>query len=156
MTPHEAHTGIKPDLSKLRVFGSRILCKVPGKRTSKLDHHIYKGIFIGYGAMDKHIRYIDSVTSREKTATHAIFDEAHYTSPTRPPGPQLLYSLGMPREIKEDNQKSDLTIYQQHKYPSLGKVKPNKHRKVIDTPLPLNEFSILNQISAKAAKVDFL
>ena len=129
MTPQEPHTGVKPDLSKLRVFGSRVLCKVPGKRTSKLDHHIYKGIFIGYGVTDKHIRYIDSVTSREKTATHAVFDKAHYTSTTRPPGLQLLYSIGMPRDIEEDNhtEKSDLTKCQQHTYPSIGKIKPNKH-----------------------------
>ena len=72
--------GVKPTLSKLRVFGNRVLCKIQGKRSAKLDHHIYKGFFVGYRATDKHIRYYDSVTTQDKIATHAIFDKAHYTS----------------------------------------------------------------------------
>ena len=60
-TPYEMEHGVKPNLSKLRVFGSRVLCKMPGKRSAKLDHHVYKGIFLDYGATDKHIRYIDSI-----------------------------------------------------------------------------------------------
>ena len=55
MVPHEAHLGIKLDFSILRVFGSRVLCKVPKKQAAKLDHYVYKGIFIGNGGMDKHI-----------------------------------------------------------------------------------------------------
>ena len=158
MTPQEAHTGVKPDLSRLRVFGSRVLCKVLGKRTAKIDHHIYKGIFIGYGATDKHIGYIDSITSREKTATHAVFNEAHYTSTTRPPGPQLLYSLGMPKESKQQQIYTNPDIHPRKKsrYPSLGHTIPQNVRQASNTPLPINEYTIPQQIAASAAKVDYI
>ena len=37
MNPYEAQCGNKPDLSQLRMFGSGVLCKMPGKRTEKLE-----------------------------------------------------------------------------------------------------------------------
>jgi hypothetical protein len=48
MTPFEAWHGFKPDLRRLRVFGSRVCVKRTGKRRSKLDQHSFSGIFIGY------------------------------------------------------------------------------------------------------------
>ena len=45
-TPYEKLTGITPDLSNLRVFGSRIVTRRPGQRTTKLTKHSYTGIFL--------------------------------------------------------------------------------------------------------------
>ena len=146
--------GVKPNLSKLRVFGSRVLCKMPGKRSAKLDYHVYKGIFVSYGATDKHIRYVDSVTSRDKIATHAIFDEAHYTSKIRPPGPQLLYSLGLPKE-KETKQQTIMCTMKEV-YPSLSDKPLQTNPKAAQMPLPLTEYGTKNTIAAKAAKVETL
>jgi hypothetical protein len=58
-TPYEAWWGKQPDLSALKVFGSRVCVKVMGKRRSKLDRHDFTGIFVGYTASDDNIRYID-------------------------------------------------------------------------------------------------
>ena len=44
-TPYEKFTGRAPDLSHLRVFGSRIVTRKPGKRSPKLTKHSYSGIF---------------------------------------------------------------------------------------------------------------
>lgn len=53
--PYEAWYEEKPDLSHLKVFGSRVSVKITGKRQSKLDRHNFTGIFVGYTATDKNI-----------------------------------------------------------------------------------------------------
>ncbi len=53
-TPFEAYFGMKPDLSLLKVFGSRVCVKRAGSRRSKLDKHDFKGIFLGYGNRSEH------------------------------------------------------------------------------------------------------
>ena len=112
MTPYQAQYGVKPNLSRLCVFDSRVNCKIPGQRRAKLDKHTYDGIFLGYGSTDKHIRYMDVNTLREKLTTHATFDEAHYTSEHKPPGPQLLYNLGIySPSAPHDNPSKDVPSY---------------------------------------------
>jgi hypothetical protein len=69
--------------------------KRTGKRRSKLDHHDFSGIFIGYTATNENIRYIDVITRLIKTSHHAVFDEAWYLQPSRPPFAQMLYEVGL-------------------------------------------------------------
>lgn len=97
-TPYEAWWDEKPDLSKLKVFGSRVCVKVTGKRNAKLDRHDFSGIFIGYTATDDNIRYIDTNSGVTKSSHHAVFDEAWYLQPRRPPMAELLYEMGMEEE----------------------------------------------------------
>jgi hypothetical protein len=94
-TPFEAWHGVKPNLNRLRVFGSRVCVKRTGKRRSKLDKHDFTGIFLGYTATDENIRYIDVNTRIVKTSHHAIFDEAWYLQKNRPPFAQMLYDIGL-------------------------------------------------------------
>ena len=94
-TPHEAWYGRKPNLKSLRMFGSRVCVKRTGKRRAKLDRHDFQGIFLGYSATDNNIRYVDLTSNTVKTCRHAVFDEAWYLQPTRPPAAQLLYDLGL-------------------------------------------------------------
>ena len=93
-TPYEMWHGKKPDLRHLRIFGSRVCVKKSGDRPAKLDKHAFHGIFIGYTATDKNIRYIDVDSGLVKSCHHAVFDEAWYTQDKRPPTAQMLYSLG--------------------------------------------------------------
>eukprot|EP00956_Cyclotella_meneghiniana_P004202 scaffold5163_cov49-Cyclotella_meneghiniana.AAC.3 len=97
-TPYEAWWDEQPDLSKLKVFGSRVCVKVTGKRNAKLDRHDFNGIFIGYTATDDNIKYIDTSSGVTKSSHHAVFDEAWYLQAKRPPMAQLLYDLGMEDE----------------------------------------------------------
>jgi hypothetical protein len=97
-TPYEAWWDHQPDLSTLKVFGSRVSVKVTGKRRSKLDRHDFTGIFVGYTATNENIRYIDVATGTVKTSHHAVFDEAWYLQPSRPPMAQLLYDMGLENE----------------------------------------------------------
>jgi hypothetical protein len=100
MTLFEAWNGFKPDLRTLRVFGSRVCVKRTGKRRSKLDRHDFTGIFIGYTATDENIKYIDVHTRIEKSCHHAIFDEAWYLQPKRPPFAQMLYDVGLEPDVE--------------------------------------------------------
>jgi len=99
-TPFESWTGIKPDLRHLKVFGSRVCVRRTGRRRAKLDRHDFQGIFLGYTASDKNIRYLDLNTGLVKTSHHAVFDEAWYTHSQRPPAAEFLYNLGLNQDTK--------------------------------------------------------
>ena len=80
----------------MRVFGSLLSAKIPGSRHAKLYKHTYDGIFLGYeGSSSKNVMYLDVHSGRIKVGGHFNFDEAHYTSTLRPPGPQFLFDLGL-------------------------------------------------------------
>ena len=98
-TPFESWYGRKPDLRRLRVFGSRVCVKRTGFRRAKLDRHDFQGIFIGYTATDSNIRYIDIHSGLVKSCHHAVFDECWYHQAWRPPAAQLLYDLGTAASI---------------------------------------------------------
>ena len=59
MTPFEALTTRKPDLSNLRCFGSRVYAKNPGRRKAKLDDNNSKGIFLGMSGTTCNVYYKD-------------------------------------------------------------------------------------------------
>ena len=94
-TPFEAFFGAQPDLSSLKLFGWRVCVKHSGSCHSKLDHHDFKSIFLGYTATDQNIVYLDLNLGVVKSSHHAQFDEAWYLQSTRPPAAQLLYDLGI-------------------------------------------------------------
>jgi hypothetical protein len=94
-TPFEGLYGIKPDISHLKLFGSRVCVKQSGKRRSKLDRHDLKGLFLGYTATDQNIIYLDSDSGVVKQSHHAQFDEAWYLQYSRPPAAQLMFDLGV-------------------------------------------------------------
>jgi hypothetical protein len=47
-SPFELVRGCKPDLSKLRIFGSNVYIRPPGRRASKIEPHAIQGRFLGY------------------------------------------------------------------------------------------------------------
>ena len=102
-SPYERLTGHTPDLSHLRVFGSRIVTKKPGKRSPKLTKHSYSGIFLRFAKTMKNIVYLDTVTKKVKTTTYAKFDEAHFSYSDKPPGAQILMELGMKEDTTVTN-----------------------------------------------------
>jgi len=94
-TPIEGFFGFIPDIGHLKLFGSRVCVKRSGTRKAKLDRNNYTGIFLGYTATDQNIVYLDLTTGLVKRSHHAMFDEAWYLQPHRPPAAQLLYDLGV-------------------------------------------------------------
>ena len=78
-TPFEAYHCKKPDLSHLRCFGSKVIIR-NHKRSRKLHMKGQEGYFLHYTGTDKNIVYLDAKTHKAKTAKHAMYDEAHFTT----------------------------------------------------------------------------
>eukprot|EP01119_Soliformovum_irregulare_P009601 TRINITY_DN2307_c0_g1_i1.p2 TRINITY_DN2307_c0_g1~~TRINITY_DN2307_c0_g1_i1.p2 ORF type:complete len:715 (-),score=157.74 TRINITY_DN2307_c0_g1_i1:143-2287(-) len=53
MTPFEKFTGVKPDLSNIRVFGCKVFTLNEDESRSKLDARAIPGIFLGYAEQSK-------------------------------------------------------------------------------------------------------
>ena len=107
-TPYQKLTGKKPDVSRLRTFGSRVCARVPGaSKFPKMDHKNTNGIFLGYTATDKNIYFEDDTTHKVLISTHALFDEAHLSVPNTatPLGSQALQRTGYSPEDDRDETK---------------------------------------------------
>jgi len=141
-TPFELYFGMKPDLSHLKVFGSRVCVKRSGDRQGKLDRNDFTGIFIGFTATDHNILYLDLDSGLVKRSHHAQFDEAWYLQPTRPPAAQLLYDLGL--EVDPDDSPDHSPATSCVPWPPIQPSVPKEDKfqvppQCILTPLPLRE-----------------
>jgi hypothetical protein len=97
--PFKGHFGVKPDLSSLKLFGTHVCVKLTGKQCSKFDQHNFLGKFLGYLSTNQNICYLDLLSGLAKTSHHAQLDEAWYLWHKQPPGPQLLYGLGLEADV---------------------------------------------------------
>ena len=71
-------TGKRPNVRKLRVFGSRVCARMPGTcKFPKLDHTNKDGIFLGFTATDNTMYFKDDDSGKVLISTHILFDEAH-------------------------------------------------------------------------------
>ena len=95
VTPLEGWWGAKPKLRYLKLFGTRVCIKRVGNHCSKLDRHVFTGIFLGYTSTDRNIWYLDIDSGLPKTCHHAVFDKTWYLQDSRPPAAELLYQLGL-------------------------------------------------------------
>ena len=51
--PEEAFSGVKPEVSHLRIFGFPVYLHVPKEKRTKLDSSGRKGVFVGYSDTSK-------------------------------------------------------------------------------------------------------
>ena len=63
-TPHEVWHGRKPDLSGMRIFGSRSFAQIPDQNRKKLDPKARECILVGYPTTQKGYRLWDPVARR--------------------------------------------------------------------------------------------
>ena len=81
-TPYEAFTGVKPDVSHLRVFGCPVWVKVPDQHRRKLDPKGVKGIFVGYEPGTKGYRiWLPTAPKRITISRDVLFDEGMPVTP---------------------------------------------------------------------------
>jgi dUTP pyrophosphatase len=108
LTPFLAYRGKKPSAKMLRIWGCRVIVRLPGKRPAKLDNHTATGIFLGFTGTDHNIYYRDDTTGRIKIATHVTFDEAGMTIPPAdlPPYAIALQKAGYTCTSHDDSQPS--------------------------------------------------
>ena len=105
-TPYTELTGIKPNLQHLKLFGARITVRRTGKRVGKISQYDYYSTFLCYAKIMRKFVYIDANTKKIKTSSHAVFDKAHYSQPTRPRGAKILLQHGMPSSLPHEECKS--------------------------------------------------
>lgn len=74
-TPYELWYGRKPNLSFLKIFGSKAHVLIPKELRRKLDSHSYEAIFLGYSEEAKAYRLMNSKTNRLIISRDVIFDE---------------------------------------------------------------------------------
>ena len=108
-TPYTELTGTKPNMDSLKIFGSPITTREPGRRPVKLDNHCYNGIFLRFAKTLKNIVYIDKLTKKIKTTSYATFDEARYSANKKPRGAQRLLQTGLPSPEPPEQMQSQKT-----------------------------------------------
>ncbi|KAH9303948.1 hypothetical protein KI387_008352 [Taxus chinensis] len=64
ITPEEAWSKIKPEVSAFRIFGSAAYTLVPDRKRSKLDSKSSRYFFVGYSDHSKAYRLIDTSTNK--------------------------------------------------------------------------------------------
>ena len=75
ITPYEAWSGVKPDVSLLRVFGCSAYAHVPKVERNKLDYKTRKCVLLGYGTSQKGYRLYDVEHMKVVHSRDVIFDE---------------------------------------------------------------------------------
>ncbi|KIK15938.1 hypothetical protein PISMIDRAFT_16132 [Pisolithus microcarpus 441] len=80
-TPFEMLYGYKPDISHLRVFGSRCFSWIPPERRMKNGPHSSKALFMGYPDGIKGWRLRDCATGAFFNSRDMVFDEGSVMQP---------------------------------------------------------------------------
>jgi hypothetical protein len=161
-TPFKGMYTAKPDISQLKIFGSRMCIKISGIRRGKLDKHNFKRIFLGYTATDHNIVYLNLNSGIVKCSHHAQFNKAWYLQESCPPAAQLLYKKGLVPNMPTDND-PDKDVAQATPYAPWPPEVSHNALKAIRTvpekctrlPLPFGHTTYDTQkhsIAAKAAK----
>lgn len=75
VTPYEKWTGKKPNISHLRIFGSKVMVHVPKANRLKWDRKSHELIFVGYCDNTKGYRMYDPVNKRMVISRNVIFIE---------------------------------------------------------------------------------
>ena len=75
ITPEEAWSGRKPDLSHLRIFGCVCYVHIPSELRSKLDAKSEKCVFVGYSLEQKGYRCYNPITKELRVSRDVTFDE---------------------------------------------------------------------------------
>ena len=76
ITPFEAWSGTKPDVSFLRIFGCSAYAHVPKAERRKLDSKTRKCVLLGYGANRKGYRLYDLERMKVVHSRDVVFNEA--------------------------------------------------------------------------------
>jgi hypothetical protein len=74
-TPKEAFTGMRPEVSHLRIFGCPVYIHVPKDKRTKLEASGKKGIFVGYSETSKAYRVYIPGQSQIEVTKDVTFDE---------------------------------------------------------------------------------
>lgn len=75
LTPYEVWHGTQPDLSHLRIFGSKCFTHIPKQLRKKLDAKCQLSYFVGYDAEAKGYRVWNDASGKVNVCRDIMFDE---------------------------------------------------------------------------------
>ena len=75
ITPEEAFTNVKPDMSHMKVFGCVCYVHIPDEKRRKLDPKAEKCVFLGYASESKGYRCYNPSTKKFQISRDVVFDE---------------------------------------------------------------------------------
>lgn len=75
-TPHEIWTGMKPNLSHIRIFGSTAMVHVPKEKRNKLESKSIECVLLGYCSESKAYRLFNASTRKIIVSRDVIFHES--------------------------------------------------------------------------------
>jgi hypothetical protein len=75
LTPIEAWTGKKPDVSHFREFGCDVWVLIQGEKGSKLAPKSEKMVFVGFSEAQKAVRYHDPAKRSVRISRNYVFNE---------------------------------------------------------------------------------
>ncbi|MCO5600885.1 hypothetical protein L7F22_055002 [Adiantum nelumboides] len=76
LIPEEAYSGIKPNVSTLKVFGCVAYMHIPDKKRRKLDFKSERCVFTGYDMYSKGYKLVNPDTNKIHISRDVIFDES--------------------------------------------------------------------------------
>ena len=79
-TPYELWNDAKPNLTHIRVLGSKAYAHIPAEKRRKWDSHSVEGVLVGYSETWKGYRILNPSTSRVTVCRTVVFDECFVTS----------------------------------------------------------------------------
>ena len=120
-TPFEIINNKKPDLTNIRVFGSRVHF-MHKNRQKKLDRMDNVGKFMTYKGNNNLAYVIDDTTGRERVTTHLNYDEAYISAPSseQPPMGTALQQSGYIPEKEEICRLKVKLLHKNAKCPEKG------------------------------------
>ena len=121
MTPHQSMFKTQPNLSDLKIFGSKCYFKHTKKNQKSMDIAGEAGVFLGYTATQKNVYVKSDKSNLIHTVLHKSFDEAFMTTPleAKPPMAQALQQAGFDNTCSTPHDKV------------LGMEDPNLHAKLL-------------------------
>lgn len=136
MTLEEAFTGIKPEVSHLRIFGSLVYIHLPKDKRSKLEPSGKKGIFVGYSESSKAYRiYIPRQKQIEISGDVSFEEEGAFKR-----------SKGSSMDNEEQETPLDMDIYPDHS-PKIQR-EPTKPEKIFYSTDPIEPTNGPSNISS--------
>ena len=105
MTPYEAWSGAKPDVSFLRVFGCSAYAHVPKVERRKLDSKARKCVMLGYGTSQKGYRLYDIEQMKVVHSRDVVFDETSMPGIQKEEGTTVKY---VELDIEEESDANEI------------------------------------------------
>lgn len=113
-TPEEKWSGVKPDVSQLKIFGSKVMVHTPKEKRTKWQAKSKQMIFVGFDDNKKGFRCFDDATKKVIVSRDVIFFESSFSTVKADLSEELLSSVNKQQSVfnadddTDDEQSSDV------------------------------------------------